>query len=185
VWEYTYEPNKLIQSFHLNNVLRGYIVSELFNGIAKKQTSTYYDANGVVTDTYEDVFTYNAKGLLSKEEYKHNGSYAGTATWTYDNNDDLVNYLGKDKNGNITSNSNYEYDLNLLEKSGSFGQFNSNGLGSIFPKKSKHLVKKQTVLSTNEHYYFTYTLDASGYVVSSVMKDDAAVTVGTTSNTWQ
>jgi hypothetical protein len=184
-WEFTYQPNKVIETYYFNNIKRGYVVNELLNGIAQKQTTIYYDVNGAVSNTYTDTYTYNTKGLLSKEEFTQDGNYAGTANWTYDNNDDLINYFATDKNGATISNSNYEYDLNLPEKSGSFGQFNSSATGSMFPKKSKHLVKKQTVVSSNEHYFFTYTLDASGYVLSSIMKDDASVVVGTTTNTWQ
>lgn len=185
--EYSYQPGKLMITHYGNNIKVGLFIYELSAGIAQKLTSTFYDANGGVTDVYVTTYTYNSKGQKSKDDYTKNGSTYGSNSYTYDANNDMTILEIKDANGITTWKSVYEYDLALRDKSYSFGQFNSNGTGLIFPKVSQHLKKKQTITQNNAVtvYDYSYTLDASGYVLTGIVKDQANVTADNWTNTWE
>src|SRR5258705_634318 len=184
---FSYPANKLVIIYYDNNVKNSDYVFELSNGIAQKQTSNNYAINGTIIDTYVNLYSYNAGGQLIKETFTKNAVNGGSVDWSYDNNGDLSGLTVKDQNGTITWQSTYEYDLSLLDKSVSYGQFNSVGAGSVFPKKAKHLIKKQTTIENNitKTYNYTYTLDAQGYVLTAIVKDNANVLADNWTNTWQ
>jgi hypothetical protein len=182
-----YQPDKFIATYYNNGIKAGISVYELMNGIAQKCTSTNFDANGMATDVYVNEYTYNAKGQMEKSTGTKNGIYTGYDLYSYDSNNDLAKYESYDKNGVLAFKSEYEYDLAVLEKSGAFGQFQSNGTGLIFPKKAIHLRKKatQTYNGTVIVYTKSYTFDADGYVLTTTEKNNSNAIVDSETYTWQ
>jgi hypothetical protein len=186
--EFSYQPNKLVLNFFDNNGAKaGDNIYELSNGITQKLTSTNYAANGTILDIYVTLCSYNAGGQLIKETYTKNGVPNGETDWSYDNNGDLSGLIAKDMNGTITWQTTYEYDLSLFDKAASYGQFNSNVTGFVYPKKAIHLIKKQTVIENNitKIYNYNYTFDAQGYVLTGIVKDNNNVLADNWTNTWQ
>lgn len=184
---FTYLPGQMTVTQFSGNKKSGETVFELSNGIAQKATATYYDANGAITDQYTTTYSYNPQGKLIKHEYTKNGMPDGTYTISYDANGDESATETKDKNGVITRQTELEYDLTLADKSVSFGQFNYAATGSVFPKMANHLIKKLTVKENNTtvHYNYSHTVDANGYELSGIIKDDMNVKISDWTYTWQ
>jgi hypothetical protein len=185
--EFAYLPNKVVKTVFANNVKYADHIYELVGGIASQMTTIAYDANGAVLDNYLIKYIYNSKKLLVKYEEFKNGVLIGWIERSYDANDNLVLSETKNANGVTTRTANYEYDTSLPDKSWSYGQFDSNGTGTIFPRFAKHMIKKITVNqgATTSVLNFSYTTDAQGFVLTGTVKDGSNVTQDSWTNTWQ
>lgn len=185
--EFSYLPNKMVYTLTSSGKKTGYAEYELLNGIAQKFTVTYYDANGSATDTYSTDYTYNSKGQMIKEDYRKNGAANGHTFYNYNSDEDLASFINTDENGNIVFKHEYEYYTSLTDKSFSFGQFSGNCQGSVFPKKAKHLISKSLLTENTgtKTYNYSYTLDAQGYVLTALVKDDLGAEIDNWVNTWQ
>lgn len=185
--EFVYAPGKVTELIQINGKLVGEIIHLITAGRTVKTTGKYYDANGNPTDTYITNTNYNSEGRLVSEEYFKNGNATGAATYNYDINKNLSKIETKDANGVTTRVSEYEYDLSIPEKAGSFGQFNSQGTGLFYPRNAASLMKKQTITENNSVTVLNYahTLDAAGYVTKTTMTDNANTVVETINYAWQ
>lgn len=161
----------------------------LSNGIAQKQTTAYFDANGNSTDQYTTSFNYNAAGLLEKTIYLKNGASNGYAQYNYDSNKDLTEFSYYNGSGTLQSRSMYEYNFLIADKAATFGRYNTSGDNYLFPRLSKHLCTKRTAFSpvTNitSIYTYTYTTDALGYEIKQVVKDANGTVIEEITNTWE
>jgi hypothetical protein len=124
---------------------------------------------------------------MIKFEENKNDVFLGSVHRTYDVNGDMILSETKDANGVVTRSINYEYDLSKLDKSGSWGQSDANGTGSVFPKMAQHMIKKLTINQNNtiKVNNFSYTLDAQGYVVTGTCTNEQNVITDTWTNSWQ
>jgi hypothetical protein len=184
---FEYQPNKLINTLYEGSVRKGLIIYTLINGIAQKVNGEYYDAAGIVTESNETIYTYNAQGKISKASYVKNGTGNGVDQYTYNANGNLLKSEAIDKNGIMYSQTEYEYDLTLVDKSGPVGQFFGSANGSVFPKYAKNLVKKQTITSAagTTVYNITRTMDAAGYELTVTYTNSGNGSASTTVYDWQ
>jgi YD repeat-containing protein len=137
----------------------------LSNGKPVKLDRTNYDAMGQPTNSYTELFEYNAKGLLKKKTYPA-GNFE---MYEYDGNDNLIRITHHNEQGIAGYKTEYTYG-NQKDLFPQYGYLNSTVEGNIFPPFAKYLPvsKIETDLSTNDIAYHTlvsYELDADGYVI--------------------
>lgn len=185
--EFTYPPNKLYKVISSNGVKEVDYVYELSGGIAQKMTATVYNPNGIVIYTGTFKYFYNANKQLVKYEIAKNGILMEWVERSYNADGDMVFSVTKNANGVIIRTATYEYDHSILDKAGSYGQSESNGAGSVLPKLSKYMIKRQTTVENNTTtiLHYSYTTDAMGYVITGQIKNDQNVILDTWTQTWQ
>lgn len=137
----------------------------LVNGKAVAFQWTYFDAFEAPIGTYNETYTYNAKGLVEKHFY-NNGMY-----WQldYDASNNVTVMTYRDAQGQALEKTEYTYG-NQPDLSPAFGYLTNWGHGFFLSPYSKHLPvsEKSTDLVTQQvtgNATISYELDAHGYVL--------------------
>ena len=185
--QFEYQPNKLINTLYEGSIKKGYIIYTLVSGITQKVNGEYYDATGNVTEFNEAIYTYNAQGKMTKASYTKNGAANGFDQYIYNADGNMIKQEATGKNGVMYSQTDYEYDLALVDKSGAVGQFFGSGTGAVFPKYAKNLVTKRTNSTSagTTIYNITRTVDTDGYELTVTHTNASNGSASTTVYNWQ
>jgi len=171
-YDFEYAANKVMATFRgSNGIKQNMKVFNLVNGRAETMDVIFYNQNGDVTQTRLYKYTYNAAGLLIRQEAFQNNVFAASVEFIYNDNGDNITTLSFDENHFLEGITTNEYDLSHLDKSGSFHfMFANECTGTFFPRRAKHvLVKRTSQAGANPMKTYTYdnTYDASGFITNT------------------
>jgi hypothetical protein len=183
--EVSYDKNKVTYSYFGEKLIQKKVY-DIENGLAKTLTEYNY-IGGPESQTFASSFTYQG-GKMTKEDITYEGKAFGYREYSYDNGqENLMIEKTFDHSGNLLTTTTYEY-TDSLDKSGSHNEWYRWMDGTLFPKRSKYLVKKST---TEDHFtgkqsitQYEYLLDELGYMISGkgTMSNNQAYKW---TNTWQ
>lgn len=175
-----YTPAAAVYVISEGGQIKNKLIYTLKNGVAQSRIDYEVGPNGKESVIGTVTYIYKA-GKLHKTLTMQNGQVAGSREYYYDNaNENVIMMEDYDKDGVLTVKITFEY-TNILDKSGSFNEWNVNMDGTLFPRKSKYLVKKKIIDfgSFVQEANMSYVLDLQGYVISG---EEATPSVGT--YTW-
>jgi hypothetical protein len=178
VVDITYTPDSVVYTFK-RKTLDGRRVYKLEKGIVTSSTGYTIDKKGDVTGSSTVTYFYK-NGKVEKEVGSVNGEIHGYVEYRYEN-ENLVEMTIFGNDGKPESKSTYEY-TDIPDKSGPARIYET-----LFPKKSKYLVKKATSEDFLNHAKvvttYAYELDEQGYVITGKEISEGSEYKWT--NTWQ
>jgi hypothetical protein len=178
VVDITYTPDSIVYAFD-RKTHDGRRVYKLEKGVVTSSTGYTIDEKGGVIGSNTITYFYK-NGKLEKEVGSQNGQIFGYVEYEY-NNENLAELAIYGKDGKPESKSTYEY-ANIPDKSGP-----PRIAETLFPRKSKYLVKKATTEDFLNHAKsittYVYELDEEGYVITGKEISEGSEYKWT--NTWQ